>query len=53
MDKPLLLVVDDGPINLKIVGEMLRQSYRLMVATNAEDALKALQKQRPELIYLI
>lgn len=52
MDKPLILLVDDEPINLKTVGEMLRQNYRVMIATGGEEALLAIHKRLPELILL-
>ncbi|MBN2895392.1 MAG: response regulator [Campylobacterales bacterium] len=52
MDKPLILLVDDEPINLKTVGEILRQFYRIMIATGGEEALNALEKRVPELILL-
>ena len=52
MMKPLILAVDDTTENLDILVESLGQEYDMMVATDGEDALIAIQEQRPDLILL-
>lgn len=48
-----ILVVDDTPANIRILGEELKSSYELIVATNGESALKrALSDNAPDLILL-
>lgn len=49
---PRILVVDDTPANIKVVGEALNE-YDVIVATNGEQALAFAQKEPlPELILL-
>jgi len=51
--RPILLAVDDTPENLTLIVELLRDDYRLRVATNGPDALRlAAGPQRPDLILL-
>lgn len=51
--KPLILVVDDNTINLKVLGNMLREkSYRTAVATNGIEALNFVSKKIPDMILL-
>jgi diguanylate cyclase (GGDEF)-like protein/PAS domain S-box-containing protein len=48
-----ILIVDDGPENLAVLGEMLRPSYRVRVANSGERALQiAGAEPRPDLILL-
>jgi len=47
-----ILVVDDEPINIDVLGGLLKQDYRLIVAKNGERALKAAQSGNPDLILL-
>ena len=50
---PLVLIVDDQPVNLQLLGGVLqKKNYRLVFATNGEAALNALQKVNPDLILL-
>lgn len=49
-DKPIILLVDDDDINLQILGVMLSESAKLMVANSPERALKALEKRIPDVI---
>ncbi len=52
-EKPTLLVVDDTPDNLTLMGEMLLGDYRIKVATNGENALRiARTTPPPDLILL-
>lgn len=48
-----ILVVDDVPTNIKMVGTMLRkQGYQVLAATSGQNALDSLEKQLPDLILL-
>lgn len=47
-----VLLVDDIPANIKILVGALRESYRLVVATNGLDAIKAALEKKPDLILL-
>ncbi len=48
-----ILIVDDAPSNIKILGEELKEEYRVVFATNGDDALDmALSDQPPQLILL-
>ncbi len=47
-----VLLVDDIPANIKILVGTLRESYRLVVATNGLDAIKAAHEKKPDLILL-
>lgn len=50
--KQRVLVVDDQPINLKILGQALSGDYQVLVASNAEQALQIAMTQQPDLILL-
>lgn len=52
MEKQKILIVDDMPTNVKILGEALRPSYDIVVATNGKKALEIAQAQRPDLVLL-
>lgn len=48
-----ILIVDDEKMNLKVLTELLREDYTLVLAKNGEQALKfARQKPLPDLILL-
>ena len=51
---PRILVVDDQPTNLQVVGGVLRDSrkYRVSFAQNGEEALKLVENLAPDLILL-
>jgi DNA-binding response OmpR family regulator len=50
---PTILVVDDEPALLRLMAFLLkRQGYRLITATNGEEALLQLQEHRPDLVVL-
>jgi sigma-B regulation protein RsbU (phosphoserine phosphatase) len=52
-EKKLVLVVDDTPANIQIVQSILKDSYRLRVATNGTKALElANADPQPDLILL-
>lgn len=47
-----ILVVDDEPVNLRVLKQILQEQYQLMFATNAKQALELLSKETPDLILL-
>lgn len=48
-----ILVVDDNPVNLKLVADLLEyEGYVVQRATDAEQAITALEVSRPELILM-
>lgn len=47
-----ILLVDDSPINLKLLGNLLRGMGELFVATNGEMALQVAHDKLPDLILL-
>ena len=51
-EKPLVLVVDDDPTNLRILVSKLNREYRLGVAKSGTKALEYMGKQIPELVLL-
>lgn len=52
-DKPVILIVDDMPVNVKVLTEALRQDYSIKTANNGEAALESAQSlPRPDLILL-
>jgi signal transduction histidine kinase len=50
--KDVILVVDDQPINLKVIASVLSKEYSLSIANNGSNALKMLEKGIPDLILL-
>ena len=52
-EKKMLLVVDDAPANVQIVNSILKDSYKIRVATNGAKALELAQgTPQPDLILL-
>jgi len=52
-DKKVVLVVDDAPANIRIVNEILRDTYKVKIATNGAKALElATGTPAPDLILL-
>jgi putative two-component system response regulator len=50
---PAILIVDDTPQNLRVLGELLKPHYRVRVANSGERALRAaVTDPRPDLILL-
>ena len=48
-----ILVVDDTPANIKLLGDLLlHKGYDVTTATNGEEALLAIAKQPPDLVLL-
>lgn len=52
-EKSLVLIVDDVPRNIKVLGDILRtKDYRIAVSTNGTQALEMVNKIQPDLILL-
>ena len=52
-DRKLILIVDDTPTNIAVITGLLKDSFRIKVATNGERALAlACQAEKPDLILL-
>ena len=48
-----ILVVDDTPANIKLLGDLLRhKGYEVTTAVNGEESLAAIAKQPPDLVLL-
>ncbi|GGW62202.1 response regulator [Alishewanella tabrizica] len=47
-----ILVVDDEPVNLRVLKQILQDHYQLMFATSAAQALALLKQHTPDLILL-
>ncbi len=53
VDKHRVLIVDDAPENIRILGELLRDKYTIMFARGGKDALRlAESSQQPDIILL-
>ncbi|MBF0382054.1 MAG: response regulator [Magnetococcales bacterium] len=50
--KPRVLIVDDDPGNIKVLANILRDSYELSIDTNGYDALETATSTQPVLILL-
>lgn len=51
-DKALILCVDDEPINISIVEELLGEDYRVVSADSGEACLQSVDEEIPQLILL-
>lgn len=52
MERGKILLVDDSKIQLRMLKSMLQKEYDVEVAESCEDAMKKLQKNIPDLIFL-
>jgi two-component system sensor histidine kinase/response regulator len=50
--KDVILVVDDQPNNLKVIGSVLGKDYSLSIANSGANALKILENNTPDIILL-
>jgi putative two-component system response regulator len=50
--KALILCVDDEPVNLVILQELLQDRYELTIAKSGEGCLQQVAVQSPDLILL-
>lgn len=51
-EKPLILCVDDEPLNLKLLVDLLSPRFNTRIATHGEKALEIVTQQQPDLILL-
>ncbi len=51
-EKQKILIVDDTPANIRVLGQALAVDYRLSIATNGADALKIVRSDPPDIILL-
>ena len=51
--KQCVLVVDDSPENIDLLSEVLRDDYRIRVATSGEKALKIVYSDEPPDLILL
>ena len=47
-----VLIVDDEPTNLRVLNQILNDTYKLIFAKSGEEALRLIEKERPDLILL-
>lgn len=52
MHKKKILVVDDEPVNLQLLRQILKEDYSLVFAKNGIDAISAVEKHIPNLILM-
>ena len=50
--KKNVLIVDDEPINLKVLNNILKDIYKLTFAKSGPEALRLIEKEQPDLILL-
>lgn len=50
--KQNILIVDDTPVNISVLGESLSHDYQVFIATSGNDALKQIERISPDLILL-
>jgi len=51
-NRPIILIIDDTPENLNVLGNLLEKKYDIRVATNGFDALEIVKTLTPDLILL-
>lgn len=47
-----ILIVDDSPVNIQVLNELLASEYDIFVSTNGNDAIELVDKISPDLILL-
>jgi len=50
--KQSVLIVDDEPTNLRVLNQILNDTYKLIFAKSGQEALRLIEKERPDLILL-
>jgi len=50
--KPKILVVDDQPINIRVIHGLFKGRFDIIMAMNGEQALSQAEQHRPDLIIL-
>ena len=51
-NKASVLIVDDEPTNLRVLNQILNDSYKLIFAKSGQEALTLVEKEAPDLILL-
>lgn len=51
-DQSTILVVDDQPLNIQVVYQILGQQYQILMATSGKQAIKVCQDNLPDLILM-
>jgi signal transduction histidine kinase len=53
MESPLIVIVDDIPKNIQLLGQVLKQNgYRILALTDSKKAVHAIEKNQPALVLL-
>ena len=50
--KPIVLIVDDTPSNIKVLNDLLKDKYKIHVSTSGKDALELVDQEVPDIILL-
>ncbi|MFZ2961004.1 MAG: response regulator [Candidatus Ozemobacteraceae bacterium] len=53
IERPTVLVVDDTPDNLSLLGDLLKEEYKVKVANNGEKALAIVRSETPPDLILL
>ena len=53
LSKPVILIVDDTPANIRVLAESLRNAYRIRVATSGKEALDLIAHLGPPDLMLL
>lgn len=51
-NKQSVLIVDDEPTNLRILNQVLNDTYKLTFAKSGQEAIRLIERERPDLILL-
>lgn len=51
-ERQTILIIDDTPINIRMLSELLVDEHEILFATSGEDGLKRALQERPDLILL-
>ncbi|MCH1929911.1 diguanylate cyclase [Shewanella sp. A25] len=51
-NKGKILIVDDQPLNIKMLHQIFRNDYELYMATNGEQAIEVCHKMQPDIVLL-
>ena len=52
-DRPTVLIVDDAPANLRVLGEVLSADYEVTMATSGAEALRIVFSDAPPDLILL
>ena len=52
MTRPRLLLVDDEPVNIRVLREIFREECDLLMATSGQQAIEVCTGERPDLVLL-